>query len=277
MDEANKLDFFSNLLKNERGFHGLFSELEKFDDFVLYHNEVFSEDPVFNHFVISESLLGNNSNLDDSRIEKTIQSAASVAQRFSLGTSIFLEDFWLRSEQFEKMAIALGYRVKDKMEILSKIPTMNVQEQGATSIEVSSTREIEAWTDVFMSSFSIPESWEKELLRREQALLHLTGSNFILATERGHPVGCLLTYTGPIGYTGIYCVGTIPDHRGRGVAKQMLAFSENYALKIQSRFLTLQTLNSDHVSPMYKKLGYTKQFERRILWEPLVLTDQIAR
>jgi N-acetylglutamate synthase-like GNAT family acetyltransferase len=265
-----KQPFFSGLLRNERGFHRLFSNVKKFDDFELFHNEEFADDPIFNHFVVDESLLQNGLDPDDSRIEKAIQSAKSITHQFSLRTSIFLENFWPGSKRFEKIATELGYRVTDKMEILSKaVSNQKVKTQENFPVEVSFTEDVETWTKVFMSSFFIPRSWQEELSKREKSILQMSSTKFVLATFGDLSVGCLLTYVEPADCLGIYCVGTIPSQRGKGIARQLLAFSEAYALKIGCDILTLQTLTSDHVSPMYKKLGYITQFERDILWAPL--------
>jgi GNAT superfamily N-acetyltransferase len=262
---------FMDLLRNERGFHRLFCDLKKFEQFSLYHNKEFADDPIFNHFVIDETLLQNGSSSDTSKMKVVIQAAKSISQELNLRTSIFIENFWARAQQFEKIAVELGYRVTDKMEILAKkIVSRSSKNNEACQVDISFTNDIDTWTQVFMSSYSIPQSWLQELLRRENAILQMTNSKFLLARLGAHPVGCLLVFVEPEHYLGIYCVGTIPEQRGKGIAREMLLFSEAYALKAGCDLLTLQTLTSDHVSPMYKKFGYKTQFERDVLWAPIV-------
>ena len=260
---------FSDLLRNERGFHLLFCDLIKSDYFSLYHNRKFVEDPIFNHFVIDEMLLQNTTPLDLSKMKTVIQDARSTAEELDLRTSIFVENFWPRASQFERTAIELGYRVTDKMEILTKkVPNRASKIEGASQFEVSFTDDLDTWTDVFMSSYSIPASWQSELLRREKAILQMKNAKFVLTKYSERFVGCLLTFIQPPAYLGIYCVGTIREQRGKGVARRMLSFSETTALNAGCSLLALQTLTSDHVSPMYKKIGYKTEFERDILWAP---------
>jgi ribosomal protein S18 acetylase RimI-like enzyme len=264
-----KLSFFQVLLENERGFHLLFCDKKESDDFSLYHNKEFAEDPIFNHFIIDETLLKGGANYDAQKVRKVVQTAKSVSRELKVQTSIFIENFWPRGLQFEKTAIELGYRVTDRMEILSK-KSFNSSPEKTTSFhfEISPTDDVTTWTEVFMASYSIPTSWRNELLRRENTILQMKNANFLLARNAGNPVGCLLNFIEPKDSLGIYCVGTVPDQRGKGVAREMLAFSEKIALKAGCNLLTLQTLNSDHVSPMYKKIGYRTEFERDILWTP---------
>jgi GNAT superfamily N-acetyltransferase len=262
---------FEDLLRNERGFHLLFCDLIKYDYFSLYQNKEFAEDPIFNHFVIEERVLHGKAPIDPSKLKLVIQSAKSAAQDLNLRTSIFVENFWARASQFEKVAVDLGYRITDKMEILTKSLDGRVPSaKGPFQFEVSFTDDIDTWTDVFMSSYSIPSSWREELLRREKAILQVKNAKFVLASSATRPVGCLLTFIEPERCLGIYCVGTIPEQRGRGIARQMLSFSEATALNAGCILLTLQTLTSDHVAPMYKKIGYKTEFERDILWTPLM-------
>jgi GNAT superfamily N-acetyltransferase len=64
---------------------------------------------------------------------------------------------------------------------------------------------------------------------------------------------------------GVYCVGTLPQKRGRGIARSMLQRSEVIAQSEGCKIMTLQTIESDNVTPMYLKLGYAMEFERNVL------------
>ncbi len=280
-----KKDFFRDLLTNERGFHLLFCDLFESESFSLYHNKSFSEDPIFNHFLIRDDLLQSHTQIDQSKVNSIVRSIKSKAQELKLSTSLFVENFWERRGQFEKSAVDTGYRVTDKMEILSKTLTGSLEEtaterqkssvSGLDGFEVSYTNDYESWNDVFMSSYSIPPHWKEELVRREEKIRLSNSAKFVLAKDLANnsiPSGCLLTFSsGPTeNYLGIYCVGTVPEERGKGVAKEMLDFAERDALKQGQKVLTLQTLTSDGVAAMYKKIGYKTEFERNIYWSALV-------
>lgn len=275
MTEQTDYAVFRSLLANERGFHLLFCDLFETSSFSLYHNRVFAEDPIFNHFVIDDELLLSQAPLDSSMVRLVVSEIRSKAESFELNTTIFLENFWPRSAQFERASIGMGYRVADKMEVLTKILGRRITkatEPGEARFEIAETMDVGMWNKVFMSSYAIPRQWEAELLRREGEILKNRGASFILATDRKRanmPSGCLLEFSGPDPYVGIYCVGTIPEQRGKGVARQMLLSMEDHALTSDKPVvLVLQTLSSDGVAPMYKKMGYATRFERDILFSP---------
>jgi GNAT superfamily N-acetyltransferase len=264
---------FSDLLKNERGFHLLFCDMIETEYLALYQNKSFAEDPIFNHFVLKEELLGSQSNLEPNKVRAAIQSAKSKSVELKLSTSIFIENFWPRTNQFEKSAIESGYRITDRMEILSK--TIGKEKQNPETSEsytTSTTTDVEEWNDVFMASYSIPTYWKNELFRRESEALNDGRTKFVISRDSrsSRASGCLLTFVLPDSCLGVYCVGTIPELRGKGIARRMLHFAEKIALEHGCNRLTLQTLTSDHVAPMYKKIGYKTEFERDILWTPIV-------
>ena len=89
-----------------------------------------------------------------------------------------------------------------------------------------------------------------------------------LARERDAPTGCMLLHRIPDDFLGIYCVGTLPEKRNRGIAKSLMRTAEEYAARIGSKYLTLQTVASDGVTPMYTKLGFKIEFERDVLQLP---------
>jgi GNAT superfamily N-acetyltransferase len=69
----------------------------------------------------------------------------------------------------------------------------------------------------------------------------------------------------PRDFLGVYCVGTLPESRGRGIATSMLRAAEDYGAKLGCRYLTLQTVLSDGVTTMYIGQGYKIDFERDLL------------
>ena len=60
---------------------------------------------------------------------------------------------------------------------------------------------------------------------------------------------------------GIYCVGTVPRFRRRGVAGSLLRRASEIATA-ESRLMMLQTLRSDRVEEFYKKRGFTRLYQK---------------
>jgi len=60
----DQLDMFQNMLLNERSFDKLFCDVSSTNRFDVYYNRSFSDDPVFNHVVIDDSILESIDELD---------------------------------------------------------------------------------------------------------------------------------------------------------------------------------------------------------------------
>jgi GNAT superfamily N-acetyltransferase len=238
----------------------------------LYTNSAFLGDPVFNHFNFDDSILDCDKPTDQGTLQRSFALVRDQQNSSKSRYSIFLEDFWKRRTEIEKSAIDCGFLISDKMEILSKKVSDDSGAKFDNSISAYESGNIELWNEIFVRSFSIPLSWNGELLRREKQILENDLATFVIAdskaTAQSQAVGCLLAYQSPEDCLGIYCVGTVPEFRGRGVARTMLSFCDDMAKDLGCKMLTLQTLTSDGVSPMYKKLGYATDFTRDILINP---------
>jgi ribosomal protein S18 acetylase RimI-like enzyme len=257
----NDEEQFEKLVSNEHYFHELFSDKTVGKSFTLYYNSNFADDPIFNHAVLKANSRSENS-------EEILASIRSAAEKTEVPASIFVDKYASWAESFEKAAMEIGYRVADTMTVLSKPLEKRSTSRVDSRIVSFTTKDFELWNDIFMRSFRIGISWKNELLRREAMFLNDRRVTLFLAGEdgSGFPAsGCLLLAITPDDCSGIYSVGTLPERRGRGVARSMMDAAEAYASNRGCKTVTLQTLNSDDVAPMYLKMGYRVDFLRDIL------------
>jgi GNAT superfamily N-acetyltransferase len=271
---------FRVLLENEHSFHRQFSDVMKFpsEHLTLFYNTKFGEvaDPVFNHFLFDEAVLVGDESSDG--LEKSFEEMKHEEKVTRIKIGLFVEDFWPKAKVIENLAVDSNYVISDSMEILSKTlpeatesrslnPTdLAFEEKG---IKVNLTSEVQTWNDIFSESFSIPASWMEELVRREKAIVKRPNAFFVLAGFESSPASAgLLAYRMPERCLGIYCVGTVPKSRGKGLAQAMLQFTEKLAGNLGCTVLTLQTIDSDGVSGMYKKIGYSTDFRRNVFMMP---------
>ena len=66
------------------------------------------------------------------------------------------------------------------------------------------------------------------------------------------------------GVIGAYCVGTVPEYRGRGVATGLLEKAKEVA-DSEGNALVLQTLASDGVLGFYVERGFEVMYAKRML------------
>jgi len=255
------------MLENERSFDELFSEAYTAEDFVLYYNSSFSDDPIFNHAVISDDILDAEESSEE-KIAAILEKVREKAKNFEVPASIFVDEFRKVASRLEKVGIEMGYRIFEKMEILSKDLDLVGPLSDNPDILVSESSDFETWNDVFVRSFGITESWFGELQKRVKVLTRDPRTVLLLAREKNSSIkasGCLLLHFFPPECGGVYSVGTLPERRGHGVAKALMDTAEYFAKQKGSSFVTLQTVTSDGVRPMYLKRGYSLDFERVIL------------
>lgn len=253
---------FQKMLLNERFFDRLFCDVSSTAKFDLYYNEHFKDDPVFNHAVVKDSFLSSKASADSASI--LLREIKAEAARCNVPPTIFVEEFWEHSVLLQKEALVEGYVVSGFMDILSKAVLPRVE--TASHLTVEESTDLKLWNQIFMKSYLIPAHWEQELLRREQIFLKLHTAKLLLARDaKSKVVGCILTQIMPPEYLGVYCVGTMPEMRHHGVASTMLLEVERRAATLGCKYLTLQTISSDGVTPLYLKLGYKVEFRRTVL------------
>ena len=119
------------------------------------------------------------------------------------------------------------------------------------------------WSNAYLSAFYGEHSRFPPVLASVKKALRRGKSKFVLAEFQGRIGGALAIYTDG-GYSGVYCVGTIPELRGRGIATEMLSEAFRFSQKQKTR-LILQTFASDSVEGFYLKLGFRRAYSKEVL------------
>ncbi|MDG6921712.1 MAG: GNAT family N-acetyltransferase [Nitrososphaerota archaeon] len=254
-----------DILLNERSFDRLFCDVSSSDRFDIYYNTNFADDPIFNHIVIADSVMAEG--LDGDSISLLLYKIKSEASSKNISPTVFVEKNWKFTSKLEERAIEGEFRILGMMEILSKKVALESRAVSTGRITVFETRDYNLWNETFMRSFSLGSEWKEELLRREELFSNNTSTTLLLAMETNstEPSGCTLLHRTPSNVLGIYCVGTVPERRGRGVANSMLRTAEQFASSLECKLLTLQTVSSDGVTPMYLKYGFIIDSGRDLL------------
>lgn len=258
------------MLLNERSFDKLFCDVSNTNRFDLYYNQHFSDDPVFNHVVVDDSVMESPDELDDNSLSILLHEIKTEADQKDVSPTIFIERFWNLAQRLEKSAIEDNFRIAGMMEILSKEVVRKTTLSPNRAVDVVETKDFGLWNQIFMRSFLLNPLWEAELLKREE-MFNMDQST-ILFVAREHKddraSGCMLLHRIPKDYLGIYCVGALPERRNRGIAAAMMAKAETYAAEVGCKYLTLQTVTNDGVTPMYTNMGFKIDFERDLLQLP---------
>lgn len=253
------------MIANERSFDRLFCDVICYDRICTYYNMSFSDDPIFNHIVLDDSL--SSVEYSDFAYDQVLSDSVLAATQLKIPVSIFVDKFHSWAERFEQIAIDREFRIGERMNVFSKVVAETLP-TVSDFVKIVITKDFELWNDIFIQSYGIPDSWKEGLLTRERAFLDDPRTTLILAEEPEVEVevsGCLLLHLEPKDWMGVYCVGTLQERRHKGIARRMMLAAEKIAYEKGCRFLTLQTVVGDGVTPMYQQIGYRIEFERDIL------------
>ncbi len=255
----------SSLLQNEVGFDALFCDQISTKDYSIYYNTHFWDDPIFNHVTFADTVLDSESH-SPLEVELFFKEIIGKTFRANVPASLYLDRFWRNSKNIEKDAIDFGFLIIEQMHILRKFASSSLL-VNTSGIPVGPTTDIALWNKAFIRSFGIPQTWLEELSTRLNQIGKNPKAVLLAAVEDGtnEAAGCSLLLIDPPECLGVYCVGTVPEKRGRGVARALMAAAEDVARKRNCEVLALQTIASDGVAPMYLKMGYETAFERDVL------------
>lgn len=195
--------------------------------------------------------LGNYSILDPYATGEIARESSAVLSRLDLPTSVFLSDA-SPSESAAKELSDLGY------EHVGAIPVMTVR-----NVELSPTQlpegvefrpvypeSFDPWIDALELGYGLPRALCEmcALLDRGEAELRAYG-----AYRDGRVLSTSLLFLHD-GLAGIYCVATLPEERGKGIASHMTAEPLRLAAKEGYEYGTLQASTAGY--PIYRKLGF---------------------
>jgi hypothetical protein len=176
-----------------------------------------------------------------------VRAAGRVAKIFwQKGTDCYLYD---REGLLEKE----GFAQIDTMYVLIRSGPATMAGDGKTI--VVDKKLLPIWIDVFCRAFSVLE-WKPEVERIMNA--SAGKMTLLLSYKENTPAGCAALYA-KNGITGLYCLGTILQLRGRGLARSMLKSAVQ-----MSENIFLQTLGSEGLLLFYQKAGFKVAYTKKI-------------
>jgi ribosomal protein S18 acetylase RimI-like enzyme len=121
-------------------------------------------------------------------------------------------------------------------------------------IEEVSEREVDVYTELFLTNFEMPTEWKKGFDRLALNWMH-QGRKCYLAYVRERPVGtCLLSSLGGTG--GIFNVGTLKEYRGRGIGTALTIRALLDSVDEGNDLHILETEKGGNAERLYRKIGF---------------------
>ncbi len=168
---------------------------------------------------------------------------------------------FLQSDQLDsKLLLTLaerGYRIADQMAVM-EIDEPSFKVNPDLKIEQVTGGKLETWARIYLDSFYGESSQLQAVMVIAQRLAKVEDASFLLGMVNGKPAGVSALFrTDKL--CGAHCVGTHPDCRRKNVASTMLEFSNRLAVA-EGRKLILQTILSDSVEGLYRKVGFKRAY-----------------
>lgn len=138
-----------------------------------------------------------------------------------------------------------------------------VSERAHPEAGVTMSGNPQRWAATYLDAFYGSRDLIAEVSPIASRLISAKGTTLLESRIRGETAGVMALYRTPQ-VIGVYCLGTSPGHRGRGVATGLLTEARRVA-KEEGRNLILQTLRSDGAGRFYRDRGFSELYSKRFL------------
>ncbi len=168
-----------------------------------------------------------------------------------------------------------GYKIVDVMSVMEtegRTKRKRVPSNPDVKITVMDSRstaeEIREWSRTYLHAFYGSEKLLDTVQGIIRDALRDSKTSLVLAKIRDAAVGCAALHRTD-DLVGAYCVGTVPDFRGRRVGATIMNSILEIAAR-ERRKLVLQTMRSDSAEGFYLKQGFRRAYSKSVLTRRLV-------
>jgi GNAT superfamily N-acetyltransferase len=163
--------------------------------------------------------------------------------------------YGLNNQMLEELLLKKNFKFYDTQHVLKKSVSQDSKNYPVHKIEKSNSL---LWAEIFCKSYDCCE-WFDEV----NSIVRNSYSKVEYLIDAEYNASCVALYERN-SILGLYCLGTLPEKRKKGLAKLLI----NYALnKVKTRkldFLMLETYQKDDLLEFYSKLGFVKLYEKKI-------------
>lgn len=152
-----------------------------------------------------------------------------------------------------------GYRAFETMTVMVSTGRHEPTDVEAKIRRVSSDR-VSEWSRAYLLSFYGSETLTPAVTPIAHRLVNNRAATLLEAELNGSVAGVLALFRTQR-LAGVYCVGTVPLFRRRGVAGALMARAGEIASS-EGRRMILQTLKSDGAEAFYSKRGFVPAYRK---------------
>ncbi len=189
--------------------------------------------------------LTNVTCLSESMINETIQEFKKIHSRIFVYSQNYPE--------FENFLLKHSFIHYDNQYVLKKDKTHSSKRE----IEKISLHNSMIWSEIFCKAYDCVD-W----LQSVDSIVKNSTSQIAYYVDKTHSSCMALIEKNSI--LGLYCLGTIPERRGQGLASNLIDFALQKVNNENLDFLMLEVYRKDNLLEFYKKLGFEVLYEKKV-------------
>jgi len=207
------------------------------------------KEPLFNHIGFLT--------LPD-KVEKISNEAEKYFSEVKANPSLFIPSFEKYSHITSRLS---GYSLDDSL-LVFELRRRNMKSRDDVEVGEVTKRGIMEWVRVYLQSFYSDSFYRERVYEAVKKSVQRDDVKLLLARVKGLPVGCTALHFDE-NVVGAYCVGVVPEYRGRGVASSILWYASQEQL-LNGRKMILQTFASDGLEKWYSYLGFESVYRKDV-------------
>ncbi len=226
--------------ENEFGFVEQWSKMIKLECDTLFVNPNLPDDLFFDKLTNITCLS-----------EKMLKEAVDIFQKNNTRTFVYT----LNDQKLEDLLQKKNFALYDTQHVLIKTTQQEIQN---IAIHHIAKKDSLLWAEIFCKSYDCYE-WLDEV----NSIVRNSSSKIEYLVDAEHNASCVALYE-KNSILGLYCLGTVPEKRQKGLAKLLIDYALNKVKIKKLDFLMLETYLRDNLLPFYSKLGFKKVYEKKI-------------
>jgi GNAT superfamily N-acetyltransferase len=225
---------------NDLGFTAIWSKTTQLECGTLFMNTNLPDDLFFDK-------LTNITCLSEKMTDETI----NIFRKNNMRPFVYT----LNNSHLEEFLLKKNFKFYDTQYVLKK---HIISESETSHVHHIEKKDSLLWAEVFCKSYDCYE-WIDEV----NSTVRNSFSQVEYLVDAEHNASCVALYE-KNSILGLYCLGTLPEKRKKGLAKLLINYALNKVKIKNLDFLMLETYQRDDLLGFYSKLGFEKVYEKKI-------------
>ncbi len=161
--------------------------------------------------------------------------------------------YTLNNPEFDKKLIDRNFKLYDIQHVLIR----NQNSAVTSNVNRVSSKESMTWSEIFCRAYDCYEwiAYVDKIVKKS-----LDSIEYYLDESSG---SCVALYESN-SLLGLYCLGTLPNMRKKGLATSLIEFASNQTKQRDLEFLMLETYQKDKLLDFYLNLGFKEIYQKKL-------------